>query len=69
MLNELIRPPNPDHRRVDHLRIEMLHDRAAEAVVQDVILDRANNTDAARKELERAGVERLDPARIDKRDR
>ena len=41
--------------------------RAAEAVVQDVVFERADDIDAAGEEFEGAGVERLDPARVDDR--
>ena len=46
----------------------MLHDGAAETVVQDMVLERADDLHAAREEFQGAGVERLDPARIDERD-
>ena len=67
VLDELIGPTDPHHRRVDHLRVQMFHHRAAETVVQNVIFDRADDLDAAREKFERAGVHRLDPARIDER--
>ena len=43
VLDELIGPADAHDRSVDHLRVQMLHDGAAEAVVQDVILDRADD--------------------------
>ena len=68
VLDELVGPADPHDRRVDHLRVEMFHDRAAKTVVQDVVLDRADDLHAAGEKLHRAGVERLDPARVDERD-
>src|SRR5436190_9008632 len=65
VFDELIGPADPHYRRIDHLAVQMLHDGAAEAVVQDVILDRADKIDAPRKELQRPNVERLDPTGID----
>ena len=47
------------------LLMQVLHHGAAESVVQNVILDRANHVDTARKKFERSGVHRFDPARID----
>jgi hypothetical protein len=46
----------------------MFHHRAAETVVQDVIFDRADYVYTSREKFERAGVHRLDPARINERD-
>src|SRR5205814_359366 len=69
VFDALIGPADADAGRVDHLAVEMLHDRASETVVQHVVFDGADNLHAAREEFERAGVERLDPARIDERDR
>src|SRR5438874_3348334 len=68
MLDELIRPAYAHHRRVDHLRVQMFHDRAAETVVQNMIFDRAHDFDTAREKFERAGIHRFDPSRIDERD-
>ena len=68
VLDELIRPADAHHRRVDHLRVQMFHHRAAETVVQNVILDRANHIHAAREKFERAGVHGFDPTGIDQRD-
>src|SRR4051812_26395122 len=68
VLDKLIGPANAHHRGIDHLAVQMLHDRATEAVVQNMVLDRANDIDAASKELQGPRIERLDPARIDKRD-
>ena len=68
VLDELIRPADAHHRGVDHLRVQMFHDRAAETVVQNVVLNRADHFDAAREKFERAGVDRFDPTRIDQRD-
>ena len=65
MLNELIRPTDAHHRCVDHLRVEMFHDGATEAVMQDVIFQSANHFHAAGKEFEGARVDRFDPARVD----
>src|SRR5438067_13921411 len=39
VLDELVGPADPDDGRVDHLGMEMLHDRATKTVVQDVVLD------------------------------
>ncbi len=68
MLDELIGPSDAHDWRVDHLRMQMLHHRTSEAVVQNVIFDSADDFDAACKKFERAGIERLDPARIDQCD-
>src|SRR5438045_9707096 len=68
MLDELIGPAYSHHRRVDHLRVQMFHDRAAETVVQNMIFDRAYDFDTAREKFERAGIHRFDPSRIDERD-
>src|SRR5215469_1784013 len=46
----------------------MLHYRAAETVVQDVVFNSANDLDAASEKFERAGIHRFDPTRIDERD-
>ena len=67
VLDELIGPTDAHHRRIDHLRVQMFHHRAAETVVQNMIFDRADDFDAASEKFERAGVHRLDPARIDQR--
>ena len=45
----------------------MFHDRAAKTVVQNMIFNRAHDFYAAREKFERAGVHRLDPARINER--
>src|SRR6267143_338733 len=68
MLDELVGPANANNRRIDHLRMQMLHYGASETIVQNMILDRANDVHAAREEFQRAGIERLDPARVDERD-
>ena len=67
VFDELIGPTDPHHRRIDHLRVQIFHHGAAETVVQNVIFDRAHDLDAAREKFERAGVHRLDPARINER--
>src|SRR5438067_12292897 len=36
VFDKFIRPTNPRHRSVDLLRVEMLHDRATETIVQNV---------------------------------
>src|SRR5437870_13737218 len=64
VFDELIRPANPYYRRIDHLAVQMFHDGAAKAVMQDVILDRADKIDAPGKELQRPSIERLDPTRV-----
>ena len=69
VLDELVRPANANDRRVDLVAVQMLHHGAAKSVVQNVVLNRANHFDAARKKFQRAGIERLDPARIDERNR
>src|SRR5581483_8715390 len=69
VLDKLIGPAYAHHRRIDHLRVQMFHDRAAKAVVQNVIFDRADDFDAAREKFERAGIHWFDPAWIDERDR
>src|SRR5258706_15214054 len=65
MLDELIRPADADDGGFDTGVIEMFDDGAAEAVVQDMVLDGADDFDAACKEFDGAGIERLDPAGID----
>ena len=65
VLDEFIRPSDANDGRVNVLRVQMLDDGAAEAVVEHVIFERADNFHAAREKLERPGVHRLDPARID----
>src|SRR4051812_2707429 len=67
VLDKLVGPADADDRRVDHLGMEMLHDRAAKAIVQNMVLDRADDFDTTREEFQGAGIERLDPARIDQR--
>ena len=47
--------------------VEVLDDGAAEAVVQDVILEGADDLALLRKSFEHGAVERLDPARVDER--
>src|SRR5947209_5400839 len=69
VLDKLIGPSDPNDWRIDHLRMQMLHHRTSEAVVQNVIFDGADDFDAACKKFERAGIKRLDPARIDERHR
>src|SRR3712207_1208411 len=64
VLDELVGPTDADDGRVDHLRVQVLDHSGAETVVQDVVLERAQHLRAAREELERAGVERLDPAGV-----
>jgi hypothetical protein len=53
MLDELIGPANADDRRLDSRVVQVLDHRAAEAVVQDVVLDRAEHLDRAGEELDR----------------
>src|SRR5205085_2419335 len=69
VLNELVGPTDPDDWRIDHLRMEMLHDGAAETVMQDVVFNRTDDFNPASEKLERAGVDRFDPPRVDERDR
>src|SRR5882724_9760187 len=69
VFDELIGPTNPHYRRIDHLAVQMFHNGAAKAIMQDVILDRADKIDAPRKELECPSIERLDPTGIDECDR
>src|ERR1044072_7215316 len=56
VLDELIGPADACHRCIDHLRVEMFHDCAAETVVQHVVFDRTDHFDAACKEFERAAI-------------
>ena len=65
VLDELVGPTDADDRGCDALRAEVFHDGAAEAVVQDVVLDGANHVHTAGEEFDERGVERLDPARVD----
>jgi hypothetical protein len=69
VFDELIGPTDPYHRRIDHLRVQVFHHRAAETVVQNVIFDRADHVHASREKFACAGVHGLDPARIDERNR
>jgi len=68
VLDEFIGPANPHHRRMNSLRIQMLHHRAAKAVVQNVVFNSANDFHAAGKKFQRPGVERFDPAWVDERE-
>jgi hypothetical protein len=68
VFDELIGPADADDRGVDHLRVDMFHDRATETVVQNVIFDRGHDLHATREKFKRAGVDRFDPTRIDERD-
>src|SRR5438128_360390 len=68
VFDELIRPTNSRNGSIDLLRMQMFHDRAAEAIVEYVIFDRSDHFHAPCEELERASVHRFDPARIDQRD-
>src|SRR5947199_5379467 len=67
VLDELVRPSEAHHRRVDHLRVQMLHHCTTKAVMQNVIFNRAHDLYAAREKFQRARVHGLDPARIDER--
>src|SRR5438094_3377525 len=49
--------------------MEMFDHRAAKTVMQNVIFDCAYHFNTAREKFKRAGIERLDPARINQRDR
>src|SRR5450631_1737580 len=68
VFDKLIGPADPYHRCVDQLAVQMFHDGTAESVVQNVILDGADDLDAARKKLQRSRIERLDPTWIDQCD-
>src|SRR3954453_21727194 len=68
VLNEFVRPSDANNRRMDSLRIEMLHHGTTETIMQDVILQRANNFHAAREKFQGSGVDRLDPSRVNQRD-
>ena len=65
VLDEFIGPADAQDRRIDPLRMQMLHHGTAEAVVENMIFNGTNNFHAAREKLERPGVEWFDPARID----
>src|SRR4029077_14897096 len=67
VLDELIGPTDPNDRRVDHLRVQMFHHRAAKTVVQNVVFNRADHVHAAREKFQSAGVHWLYPTRIDER--
>src|SRR5438094_8480281 len=69
VLDEFIGPANAYDRGMNSLRIQMLHHRAAETVVQNVVFNRTNHLNAAGKKFERTSVERFDPARVNERDR
>src|SRR5437899_547303 len=68
VLDEFIWPTNTHDRGIDSLGMQMFHDRAAKTIVQNMILDRAEDFNAAPEKFERAGVEWFDPTRIDKGD-
>src|SRR5882724_5500313 len=61
VFDELIGPSDANDRGVDHLRMQMLHYRTAETVVQNVIFDRANDFDATGEKFERARIHWFDP--------
>src|ERR1043165_6605109 len=67
VLDEVIGPADAHHWRVDHLCVQVFHDRAAKTIVQHVILNGAHDFDSTSEKLERAGVDRLDPPWIDER--
>src|ERR1043166_6704747 len=69
MLHELVRPADPDYRRMNALGIKVLHHRAPKTVVQNVILHCGNHLRAAREKFERSSIERFDPAWVDQRHR
>src|SRR6266496_5742787 len=47
VLDELVRPTDAHNWRIDHLRMQMFHHRAAKPVIQNMIFDRADDLDAA----------------------
>ena len=68
MLDELIRPADPDHRSCDSRVGQVFHDRAAKPIVENVIFECADYINAARKKLKCAGIHGLDPSRINQGD-
>ncbi len=68
MLDELIRPTDPNDRRGNPGFREMLHDRAAKAIVQNVVLERADHFNSPGKEFQSADIQRLNPSRVDQGD-
>ena len=69
VFDELVRPADPLDRRVDAGVVEIFNHRGAEAVEQDVVFEGADDFAFPGEFLEHGGVERLDEARVDERDR
>src|SRR4029079_3048009 len=67
VFDKLVGPADANDWRVDHLGMEMFHHTAAEAVVKNMILNRAQHMKPSSEKFQRAGVDRLDPAGIDER--
>ena len=65
VLDELIRPADAFNGGVDTGDVQLLDDRRAEAVHQDVVLESANDAALAGVLLDDGGVQRLDETRID----
>src|SRR3954454_13370492 len=65
VFDELIRPADPDHGRMNAMGVKMLHYRAAKTVVQNVVFNRGKHFRAASEKLKCSCVHRLDPSGID----
>src|SRR5437016_4838890 len=62
VLNKFVRPSNPHDRRSNGLRIEMLHYGTAETVMQNVVLNRADDFHTPGEEFKGPSIERFDPS-------
>ena len=67
VLNELIRPADPDQGRVDPGIGEMFRHCSSIATRKGVVLQRAENFHTTGKELKGCHIKRLDPSGIDDR--
>src|SRR5215469_2242962 len=65
MLDKLIGPTDPHDWCRDSGVSKVLNNRAPKAIVEDVIFEGTDYIDTPCKELQRAGVYRFDPSRVD----
>ena len=68
VLDESVWPADAFDGSVDAGGVEVFDDAAAEAVVEDVVFERADDAGAAGEAFDGGGVERFDPARVDEGD-
>ena len=68
VLDESVWPADAFDWSVDAGGVEVFDDAAAEAVVEDVVFEGADDAGAAGEAFEGGGVERFDPARVDEGD-